>query len=538
MHKFRVFSSQWSNHAGSKGCNSRVFTEVCTTRVASNTLWYGQNESTCSFHSLLEEYRHKGIESLVRACPACTHIAHSENCGPINPVSKDGCKYFVTFIDGYSHFTMVYLIKEKHQAFDKGKEYYNLVTNMFGVKILKLRSDNGGEYVSHDFQNFCKDEGIIMDYTVPYTPQQNGIAERMNRTLTEKIRAMSSQSGVPKEMWPETLKTATYLLNRSPTSCNVLTPAEVWYKSRPDLSNLKIFGCAAYNLIPKDVRQSKLDARCNKCVMIGYAPTGYRLYDMEKNKIIVSRDVKFNESEFPFKENNISMENIKEVQNEELNVQEELQSEENDVDSTSKRIRKPPAWHKDYDLTETEETHAAYFSCSDFIEKCPNTKQEAMRRDDAEKWNIAMQEELESEKQYQTWEVVPRPEKKKVIDSRWVFKVKSNVDGTVERYKARLVAKGFQSSDYQETYSPVAKLTTFRVLMSIANHYDYNVVQMDVKTAFLNGILEEEIYMNLPEDRENPYMVLSKVQKIGMLGSMVLLRKKGFKTLNMILACM
>lgn len=235
--------------------------------------------------------------------------------------------------------------------------------------------------------------------------------------------------------------------------------------------------------------------------MIGYAPTGYRLYDMGKNKIIVSRDVKFNESEFPFKENNTSMVNIKEVQNEELNVQEELQSEENDVDSTSKRIRKPPAWHKDYDLTETEETHAAaYFLCSDFIEKCPNTKQEAMRRDDAEKWNIAMQEELESEKQYQTWEVVPRPEKKKVIDSRWVFKVKSNVDGTVERYKARLVAKGFQSSDYQETYSPVAKLTTFRVLMSIANHYDYNVVQMDVKTAFLNGILEEEIYMNLPED--------------------------------------
>lgn len=111
---------------------------------------------------------------------------------------------------------------------------------MFGVKILKLRSDNGGEYVSHDFQNFCKDEGIIMDYRVPYTPQQNGIAERMNRTLTEKIRAMSSQSGVPKEMWPETLKTATYLLNRSPTSCNVLTPAEVWYKSRTEQVGCKM----------------------------------------------------------------------------------------------------------------------------------------------------------------------------------------------------------------------------------------------------------------------------------------------------------
>lgn len=351
-------------------------------------------------------------------------------------------------------------------------------------------------------KNLCKREEIKIETTFPYTPKQNGKAERLNRTLFEKTRALTTDANMEKEMWDEAILTATYHINCIPT-VNEAVPAELWYGRKPDYSKLKVFGCTAYLHIPKEKRD-KLSQKSVKLKMIGYMDNGYKLWNEEDRTIVRGRDVIFDEKSHKQEDTQDAL-SIQLDENPKLidpctsdEIQPVNQGTETSKCEKSKRVRKAPAWHEDYDLT--EETHAAYFSCADFIDQCPTSKNEAMQRDDKERWKAAIKKELNSHLKYETWKVVPRPEKKKVIDSKWVFKVKTNMDGQPERYKARLVAKGFQSSDHKETYAPVAKLTTFRILMAIANHHDYEVHQLDVKTAFLNGNLEEEIYMNLPED--------------------------------------
>ncbi|KAI5738346.1 hypothetical protein M8J77_005748 [Diaphorina citri] len=410
-------------------------------------------------------------------------IIHTDLCGPISPTSNEGHKYFLTFIDGYSHFTMVYPIQEKSQVFEKFKEYYNLVSNMFGEKILKLRCDNGGEYVSREFQNFCKNEGIIMDYTVPYTPQQNGTAERMNRTLTEKMRAMISQSGIPKEMWHETLITATYLLNRSPTTSNVLTPAEFWYKSKPDLSNLKIFGCAAFSLVPHELQTSKLNSRCQKCVFIGYAQNGYRLYNIEKNKMILSRDVIFKEDEFPFKENELKDNSDNYEVPEPENI-DQCNLDCNLDNSSNKRSRKLPARFDDY------EVYLASNGMS-FVNNIPVDYVDMMSNIDKEKWLEAMDREIKSIEENKTWDIVQKPVDKKILTSKWVYAYKEH-ETSENKYKARLVVRGYEqeidSFDYNNIYSPVA---------------DFYFKHLDITTAFLNGDLKEDVYLYPPKGIHN-----------------------------------
>ncbi|KAI5699156.1 hypothetical protein M8J77_025850 [Diaphorina citri] len=421
-------------------------------------------------------------------------IIHTDLCGPISPTSNEGHKYFLTFIDGYSHFTMVYPIQEKSQVFEKFKEYYNLVSNMFGEKILKLRCDNGGEYVSREFQNFCKNEGIIMDYTVPYTPQQNGTAERMNRTLTEKMRAMISQSGIPKEMWHETLITATYLLNRSPTTSNVLTPAEFWYKSKPDLSNLKIFGCAAFSLVPHELQTSKLNSRCQKCVFIGYAQNGYRLYNIEKNKMILSRDVIFKEDEFPFKENELKDNSDNYEVPEPENI-DQCNLDCNLDNSSNKRSRKLPARFDDY------EVYLASNGMS-FVNNIPVDYVDMMSNIDKEKWLEAMDREIKSIEENKTWDIVQKPVDKKILTSKWVYAYKEH-ETSENKYKARLVVRGYEqeidSFDYNNIYSPVAKLETIRSLLSVGIQHDFYFKHLDITTAFLNGDLKEDVYLYPPK---------------------------------------
>ena len=138
----------------------------------------------------------------------------------------------------------------------------------------------------------------------------------------------------------------------------------------------------------------------------------------------------------------------------------------------------------------------------DSVGEMPTTFKSAMESDDASTWQEACDSEFESLKKNETWELVPLPSGRKAISSKWVFKVKETVEGLVERYKARLVAKGFLQKyvvDFEETFAPVAKFTSIRIILSLAAQYQLVLHQMDVKTAFLNGILDEEIYMKQPE---------------------------------------
>jgi hypothetical protein len=173
-----------------------------------------------------------------------------------------------------------------------------LVEKRTGRSIKFLRIDNGGEFTSVEFENYCKEVGIEIHNTMVYTPQQNGVVEHMNRTLPERERSMLNNSKMPQELWVEAVLTSCYLINQSPsTRINCKIPEEVWTGHSCDFSNLRIFGCDAYALISKD-QCSKLDPRSKKYVFVGYGDgvKGYRPWDPISHKIIISRDVVFYES--------------------------------------------------------------------------------------------------------------------------------------------------------------------------------------------------------------------------------------------------
>ena len=144
-------------------------------------------------------------------------LVHSDVCGKMSSQSLGGALCFLTFVDDKSHYTWFYVLKHKSEVLQKFKEWKALVETSSGYRLKKLRTDNGGEYCSDEFEQFCKGEGVHHELTIPKTPEQNGVAEHMNRTLVEAVRSMLADSKLPKRFWAEALSTAVYTRNRSPT---------------------------------------------------------------------------------------------------------------------------------------------------------------------------------------------------------------------------------------------------------------------------------------------------------------------------------
>lgn len=224
-------------------------------------------------------------------------LVHTDVCGPMDTTTHVGNKYFLTFIDDFSRMTWVYFMREKSDVFNVFRKFQNLVERQSGHLMKKLRSDRGGEYNSNEFMKFCVDIGMERQLTVRYTPQQNGVAERKNRTIEEMTNSMLHEKGLPKIFWGEAVNTAVYLLNRCPTKALAnKTPFEAWSKRKPSVNHLKVFGCICYAHVPKELRH-KLDEVSEKCIFVGYSTQskGYRLYNLKTNKLVISRDVLFDE---------------------------------------------------------------------------------------------------------------------------------------------------------------------------------------------------------------------------------------------------
>jgi len=197
-------------------------------------------------------------------------LIHSDLMGPITPVSREGNRYIPTFIDDFTHFTVAYLLKSKSEVFHYFKIYEAMVTAHFNLKISRFRCDNGREYTSKEMTREFKKKGIRIEYTIRYTPQQNDVAERMNRSILDKARCMLLHSQLNKSFWSDAILSAIYILNRSPTTAlNDVVPAELWYGKRPDVRKLKVFGCIAFLHIPKELNPRKFDTRSKKCIMVG-----------------------------------------------------------------------------------------------------------------------------------------------------------------------------------------------------------------------------------------------------------------------------
>jgi hypothetical protein len=208
-------------------------------------------------------------------------------------------RYFIIFVDDFSRKIFLSLLKRKSEAFEKFKEFKAMVENETSRKIHVLRTDNGGEYCSSNFNLFCKKHGIRRETSTPYTPQQNGVAERYNRTLVEMTRAMLYEQNLNLKFWGEAINYATYILNCLPCKAlNQKTPEEAWGGNQPDVSSFRIFGCKTFVHVPEEKR-TKLEAKSIECTFLGFSQTSkaYRFLDRSTNKIIISRDVVFIEEE-------------------------------------------------------------------------------------------------------------------------------------------------------------------------------------------------------------------------------------------------
>ena len=435
-------------------------------------------------------------------------LVHSDVCGPMQTASMGGKKYFVTFIDDYSRCCSVYFLRHKSEVMEKFKEFEAGAMNASDRRIGTLCTDNGGEYLSKEFEYYLKFKGIRHELTVPHSPEQNGVAERMNRTLMESARAMMSHAKLPNSYWAEAVSTAAYVRNRTPTTAikEDKTPYERWYGKKPNVSHFKVFGCVAYSHVP-DAERQKLDKKAVKLRFVGYSKVskGYRLLDENTRKLITRRDVSFNETDFQVTKTTTELVAAEQVVDVDPGSVET--PEQGEQPRRSERQRRPLVRYgidefadmAVEDAVEDSVPHFAYRACQ-IVE--PQTMEEALSSDHAKEWKEAADSEYESLIENETWELVELPSGRKPIGCKWVFKVKHGSNGKVERFKGRLVAKGYDQKygiDYDETFSPVVRFSSIRALIALAVQNGMLLHQMDVVTAFLNGKLDEEIYMQQPK---------------------------------------
>ncbi|KAK9018647.1 hypothetical protein V6N11_001617 [Hibiscus sabdariffa] len=381
-------------------------------------------------------------------------LIHSDVCGPMNTQARGGFQYFITFIDDFSRYGYIYLMRQKFEALERFKEFKNEVQNQHGKSIKTLRSDRGGEYLSQDFDELLKECGIVSQLTPPGMPQWNGVSERRNQTLLDMVRSMMSHSDLPISFWGHALETAAFTLNHVPSKSVQKTPYEIWTGKHPSMSFMKIWGCQAY---VKHQMSTKLEPRSHKCIFVGYPKEtkGYYFLNPKENKVFVARTGVFLEKEF-----------LSKTQPLRRSTRQRHEPERYGFLITS---------HGDVILVDQDE---------------PKTYQETVSSRDSEKWLETMRSEMDSMSNNQVWTLVEPPEGIKPIGCKWVFKKKTDKDGNIQTYNGRLVAKGFRQIhgiDYDETFSPITMFKSIRILLAIAAFHVYEIWQVDVKTAFLNG---------------------------------------------------
>jgi transposase InsO family protein len=446
-------------------------------------------------------------------------IVHTDLVGPTTTKGLKGERYFMLLVDDYTRMTAVCFLKNKSEAFENFKIYKEMVENEMDSRIKCLRSDNGGEFTSKEFMDYCNNHGIKRQFFVARTPQQNGVVERKNMTVQEMARTMIMDSKLTDIFWTQVVHTTVHIQNRVMLRNNTdKTPYELW-KGRPaNVKHFRVFGSKCY-IKREDGRMGKFDSRVDKGILVGYSSTrkAYKCYNLRLNKVVESINVTIDETGRPKskEEENKSMEQLfkeedeKEVEEEDED-EENLTEEEEQVQQVSpktpsKRVQKNhPSdqiiGNKDAGvetrrkICSPEQTHLALLSTIE-----PNCFEEANKD---EFWNKAMDEELDQIEKNDTWELVPRPKNKNVIGTKWVFRNKLNEDGQVTRNKARLVCKGYaqiEGIDFEETFSPVARMEAICLLLAYACSKNVKVYQMDIKSTFLNGELEEEVYIEQPE---------------------------------------
>ncbi|XP_078151434.1 uncharacterized protein LOC144546757 [Carex rostrata] len=323
----------------------------------------------------------------------------------------------------------------------KFKEFKTEVENQLNKSIKTLRSDRGGEYLSFEFKEYLKECGIVSQLTPPGTPQWNGVSERRNRTLLDMVRSMMSEATLPKSFWGHALETAARTINMVPSKSVEKTPYELWFGKIPTMSYLKIWGCEVFVKRPTS---GKLDPKADKCFFVGYPKEtkGYYFYYQSENKIVVARHGIFLENEFLAKGSSGSKVAVDEVlvpsssTSTQVEVELDPQTVVDQVQQPEERVLR-----RSTRVVHAPERYLGLHEISAYDTEDPLTYAEALDRPDSDKWLEAMRSEIQSMYDNTVWNLVVPPDGIKPIANKWVFKIKTDMDGKMTVYKARLVAK-------------------------------------------------------------------------------------------------
>lgn len=542
-------------------------------------------------------------------------LLHSDVCGPIHPPAQHtGAHYFMTVLDDFSGYSVVSCIKSKAEAATALQRIINMFERQLSSTVQTVRSDRGGEYMSKAMHHFFSERGMVHQLSAPGQPQQNGKAERLNRTLLERTRALLHDSQLPHSLWDFALEHAAYLRNRAPAAGKSATPHELLWGEQPSLERLRVFGCTAYAHVPREQRSTKLASTTHRGLFVGLdsSSKAYKILS-SSGRLIITPHAEFDETQLPAAQllaptpplhvldepphdtvsavpyvpapvapsthapqpahsqqpatsstqqstqpstqqstqqstpPSSSMPTEHSSHNNEQttsahsstehnssmpdsSIEQSSEAGESEQPRRSQRQHRPPAWlqgmsqphgrgwrsvsmaaaEQENSTTVSEQQHYCaaltagardFAALSSSTESEPLTAAEAMRRPDAAEWRRAMEAEMESLQQHDTWNVEKTPTGVQPLPVRWVFKIKEEADGS-KRYKARLVAKGFRQRegvDFEDVFAPVSKGSTLRALLSVVAVEDLHLHQLDIKTAFLNGKLTEEVWVEQPE---------------------------------------
>ncbi|GJU41696.1 retrovirus-related pol polyprotein from transposon TNT 1-94 [Tanacetum coccineum] len=423
------------------------------------------------------------------------HLLHMDFFGPITPKSINHEKYTIVIVDEYSRYTWVYFLMKESLAPETIMSFIKRVKNQNDIKVKQLKTDNGTEFRNSIPVNFCDEKWISQNFSSPYTPKQNGVAERKNKTLIEAARTMLSGSVFSKQYWTEAVATACYTQNRSTiVKRHLKTPYEIFCKRISNIDFLYVFGCLVYIHNHKD-HLRKFDEKADDGYFFGYSlvSKAFKVFNTRRQQTEETYHITFDESPDAIKFTKPSVDNIHIAEYKRYPPDEYLHPYE-----PSQR----------YQTKINDASFIEPYECPELVvleTKVPSDQMvsKALKHPG---WVDAMQDELNQFARNKVWTLVPTPYGKTIIGSKWVFRNKRVETGIVIKNKERLVAQGYNQQEgiyYDETSALVARLEAIRIFLAFATYMNFTVYQMDVKSAFLNGKLKEEVFVKQPPGFES-----------------------------------
>nr|GEU49873.1 retrovirus-related Pol polyprotein from transposon TNT 1-94 [Tanacetum cinerariifolium] len=452
------------------------------------------------------------------------YLLHMDLCGLMRTESVNGKKYILIIVDDYSRFTWVKFLRSKDEAPNFIIKFLKMIQVRLKVLACRIRTDNGTEFVNQTLRDYYKEVGIFHEISVARSPQQNGVVERHNHTLIEAPRTMLIYAQAPLFLWAEAVATACFTQNRSIIRLrHGKTPYELLHNKLPDLSFFHVFGALCY-LTNDSEKLGKLQPKADIGIFIGYAPTKkaeFTIDVQDKFSGLVQKSCSLTPYVPPSRNDwdLLFQPMFDELLNPPPSVVHQAPEVIAPIDDVIPPVQddstgSPFSTTVDQDAPFASKSHTTIEIKSLVI---PQEVEEDNLDIETYKdaltqscWIEAMQEELNEFERLEVWELVPLPDKVMVITLKWIYTVKLDEPGGILKNKARLVARGNRQEeriDFEESFALVARLEAIRIFLAYAAHKNMVVYQMDVKTAFLNGNLREEVYVSQPDRFVDQYNI-------------------------------